>query len=70
MTNPRQGRVPVSASEIDDILDGATSVVKRQGHPLGATLKIENGNIPGKPFVVVDEANGQRIIKVVKKRAK
>jgi len=55
----------MSPSEIDDVLDGATSVVKRSCHPDGNTLTIENANLPGRPRVIVDEATGQRVITVI-----
>jgi len=68
MVNPPRGRVPMSASEIDDVLNGATRVVKRDYHPQGNTLTIENANLPGSPRVVVDEATGQRVITVINPR--
>lgn len=69
MVNPPSGRAPMSPAQVDQVLDGATSVVKRQYHPLGGTLTIENANMPGRPRVIVDEATGQRIITVINPRA-
>jgi RHS repeat-associated protein len=68
MVNPPKGRVPMSPAEVDDVLDGATSVVKRSYHPEGDTLTIENSNMPGRPRVIVDEATGQRVITVINPR--
>lgn len=70
MVNPPKGRAPMSPSEVDDVLDGATSVVKRSYHPNGDTLTIENANLDGKPRVIVDEATGQRVITVINPRRK
>jgi len=70
MSNPGKGRVPMSPEEVDQVLDGATRVVKREYHPEGNTLTIENANMLGKPRVIVDEATGQRVITVIKNRPK
>jgi hypothetical protein len=66
MVNTPKSRLPMSPAEIDRVLDGATSVVKRSYHPEGNTLTIENANLPGRQRVIVDEATGQRIINVIK----
>jgi hypothetical protein len=55
----------MSPAEIDQVLDGATSIVKRNYHPEGNTLTIQNANLPGKPRVIVDEATGSRVITVI-----
>jgi len=68
MVHPPRGRAPMTVGEVDQVLDGATSVVKRTDHPDGPTLTIENANMPGRPRVVVDEATGQRVITVVNPR--
>lgn len=65
MVNPPNGRISMSLSEVDKVLEGATSVVKRSYHPGGSTLTIENANMSGKPRVIVDEATGQRVITVI-----
>jgi hypothetical protein len=65
MVNPPAGRLPMSPAEIDQVLDGATSIVKRNYHPEGNTLTIQNANLPGKPRVIVDEATGSRVITVI-----
>ncbi|PCD02040.1 hypothetical protein COC42_11175 [Sphingomonas spermidinifaciens] len=70
MVNPPSGRVSMSLSEVDAVLDGATSVVKRSYHPEGGTLTIENAKMPGRPRVIVDEATGQRVITVINPKKK
>ena len=70
MVNPPAGRVSMSPAEVDQVLDGATRVVKRSFHPQGNTLTIENANMPGRPRVIVDETTGQRIITVINPRKK
>lgn len=70
MVNPPAGRLPMSPAEVDQVLNGATSIVKRQYHPMGGTLTIENANMAGRPRVIVDEASGQRIITVINPRGK
>lgn len=60
----------MSATEVDQVLDGATKIVKRSYHPQGDTLTIENANMPGRPKVVVDEATGTRIITVINPKRK
>jgi hypothetical protein len=60
----------MSPAEVDQVLDGATRIVKRSFHPQGGTLTIENANMPGGPRVVVDEATGQRVITVINPRVK
>jgi hypothetical protein len=60
----------MSPAEVDQVLDGATRVVKRSFHPEGNTLTVENANMPGRPRVVVDEATGQRVITVINPRKK
>lgn len=70
MVNPPKGRIPMSPAEIDQVLDGATKVVKRSYHPEGNTLTIENRNMFGRPRVIVDEATGQRVITVINPRTR
>jgi hypothetical protein len=70
MVNPPKGRIPMSPADIDGVLDGATKVVKRNYHPEGNTLTIENQNMPGRPRVIVDEATGQRVITVINPRTR
>src|SRR5690606_38116387 len=70
MVNPPAGRAPMTAAEVDQVLDGATKVVKRSYHPQGNTLTIENVNMPGKPRVIVDEATGNKIITVINPKQK
>lgn len=70
MVNPPAGRAPMTPMEVDQVLDGATKVVKRSYHPQGNTLTIENANMPGKPRVIVDEATGTRIITVINPKKK
>jgi hypothetical protein len=70
MVNPPAGRVAMSPADIDQVLDGATSVDKMSYHPQGDTLTIRNANMPGSPRVIVDAATGQRIITVINPRAK
>ena len=60
----------MSPAEVDQVLDGATRIVKRSFHPEGNTLTVENANMLGKPRVVIDEATGQRIITVINPRGK
>jgi len=68
MVNAPKGRIPMSAEDVDQVLDGATRIAKRSYHPQGNTLMIENSNMPGRPRVVVDEATGQRVITVINPR--
>jgi|GEM_PF-1247577 len=70
MVNPPAGRVAMSPAEIDQVLDGATSVDKWSYHPQGDTLTIRNANMPGSPRVIVDAATGQRVITVINPRIK
>ena len=70
MVDPPKGRLPMSPHEVDQVLDGATRVVRRSYHPQGETLTIENSNMAGGPRVVVDEATGQRIITVINPKPK
>ena len=58
----------MTPEQVDQVLDGATRVVKRLYHPEGNTLTIENANMPGRPRVIVDEATGTRIITVINPR--
>lgn len=60
----------MSAAEVDQVLDGATRVVKRSFHPEGNTLTIENANMLGRPRVIVDEATGSRVITVINPKVK
>jgi hypothetical protein len=55
----------MSASQVDQVLDGATNIRKMSPHPLGDTLTIQNRNMPGAPQVVIDAATGQRVITVI-----
>lgn len=66
MVNPPAGRVAMTPAQIDEVLDGATRVVKRSYNPMGDTLTIRNANMPGRPEVVVDAATGTRVITVIK----
>lgn len=70
MTKPPRGRATMTPKEVDQVLDGATSIRGRTQHPLGSTLTLENSNMPGPPKVVVDEATGKRIITVINPRNK
>lgn len=68
MVNSPAGRAHMSPGEVDQVLDGATRIVKRSFHPQGNTLTIENANMPGRPRVIVDEATGSRVITVINPR--
>jgi hypothetical protein len=70
MVNPPAGRAAMSPADVDKVLDGATKVVKRNFHPNGNTVTLENANMPGKPRVVVDEATGKRVITVINPKGK
>jgi hypothetical protein len=70
MVNPPRGRVAMTPEQIDEVLDGATRIVKRSFSPAGNTLTIENYNLPGKPRVIVDEATCSRVITVINPREK
>lgn len=69
MVNPPGGRIAMTPSEIDAVLDGGIAV-KRSYHPQGGTLTIENPSLPGRPRVIVDEATGQRVITVINPKPK
>ena len=68
MATPPAGRAPMSAAQVDQVLDGATNIRKMSPHPLGDTLTIQNKNMPGAPQVVIDAATGNRVITVINPR--
>ncbi|WP_217644367.1 hypothetical protein, partial [Paracidovorax konjaci] len=70
MMNPPTGRAPMTPSEVDLVLNGATNIRKMSPHPQGNTLTIQNRNMPGAPQVVVDAATGLRVITVINPRLK
>jgi len=70
MTMPPPGRIPMTAADVDLVLDQATNIRKMSPHPLGDTLTIQNKNLPGSPQVVVDALTGQRVITVINPKGK
>ena len=65
MATPPAGRAPMDATQVDQVLDGATNIRKMSPHPRGDTLTVQNKNMPGKPQVVIDAATGTRVITVI-----
>ena len=65
MVNPPKGRVPISASEVDNIIDTSNRIKKVTPHPEGTTITLQNTRMPGKPQVVVDADTGKRIITII-----
>ncbi len=68
MVNPPRGRGTTSISEVDEFLDGVTSVRKISYHPKGETLTLRNLNAPRIKEVVVDAETGMRVITVITKK--
>lgn len=66
MTNPPEGRAPMTPSEVDEVLDTANRIKKVSVHPKGDTITVQNTTMPGKPQVVVDAKTGNRVITVIK----
>lgn len=69
MVNPPRGRSPMTAAEVDQVLDTGTKI-KVKPHPEGDTITVQHPNMPGKPQVAVDAATGKRVITVIKGKVK
>ncbi len=65
MVDPPRGRIPMTAAEVDHIIDTADRIKKVSQHPLGDTITLQKTTLPGKPEVVLDAETGNRIITVI-----
>ena len=66
MVNPPAGRSPMSASQVDQVLDEGDRIRKVDMlHPKGPTVTIQNTKMLGKPQVVVDAETGNRVVTVI-----
>ena len=68
MTTPPPGRVPMTAEEIDKVLDTGNKITKINPHPQGTTVTVQQTGMSGKPKVVVDAATGNRVVTVIKNK--
>ncbi|MDH3976693.1 MAG: DUF6531 domain-containing protein [Deltaproteobacteria bacterium] len=70
MVNPPKGRNPISATEVDYIVDSADKIKKITDHPEGPTITLQNTKMQGKPQVVVDAETGRRIVTTINPKRK
>lgn len=68
MTTPPPGRVPMTAEEIDKVLDTGNKITKINPHPQGTTVTVQQTGMAGKPKVAVDAASGNRVVTVIKNK--